>query len=295
MTSLGLSAEGTATRLFTAANPKEVDELEASLGDSFSMIEKSGKAAEQALKEMDAKEEGKTVASALAGLESVKSLLLSKDGIVQKVKNRLLMKEKSAKSMEDLRSLVLKQADDSKKTMSTAHKVQEQSIAQVNRVIRYSTLLIVVIGIAAVAVGILFGTWIFRSISKPLSRLNQATGEIAAGNLTFEMRAAEGDEIGMVEASTARMASSLKEIVGKIRAATGSLSSTLRRAFHDRGFGKRPFRKAELAGRTGGRGHSGDVADHGRCGEKHLRDVRGGKIDGEDGQGRAGSGSFEQQ
>ena len=117
--------------------------------------------------------------------------------------------------MEDLRGLVLKQSESAKKTMSTARGAQEQSITQVNRVIRYSTLLIVIIGIAAVAVGILFGAWIFRSISKPLSRLNQATGEIAAGNLTLEMRAGEGDEIGMVEASTARMASNLKEIVGK--------------------------------------------------------------------------------
>ena len=80
--------------------------------------------------------------------------------------------------------------------------------------------------VLAVAFGICFGAWIYRSISKPLSRLISVTDEIAAGNLSHQYHAHDNDEIGRVEASVAKMVQNLKEIVGKIRLAASGLASS---------------------------------------------------------------------
>ena len=218
--------EGLATRLFTVNAVKEVDDLEASLTDIFGKVDKTAKSLDATLGELKAAEEKKMAASAVAGIASVKTLLFDKDGIVSKVRNELTQKEKAATAMEGLRAIVLKQAESAKTTMSTARSNQEQSIIEVNRVVRFSTVIIIVIGLIAVAFGIAFGVWIYRSISKPLSRLIGITDEIARGNFTHDIIASSHDEIGQVEASMGKMVTNLKDIVEKIRIATGSLASS---------------------------------------------------------------------
>ena len=226
LTSVGMSTEGFAARLFTVDKTAEVDGLEAALKDAFGRMDKLAKSIDASLALLGAKEERKMLGSAVAGIGSMKGLLFGQDGIVAKVRNRLAMKEKAAHAMEGLRTITVKQAEQGKKTMASARGDQEKSILEVNRMIRLSTSLVIVIGALAIAFGIGFGVWIYRSISKPLFRLMEVTDEIAAGNLSREMRAAGTDEIGRVEASMAKMVANLKAIVGKIRLATGTLSQS---------------------------------------------------------------------
>ncbi len=224
LTALGLSAGGLATRLFTVTGAKEVDTLEASLTDAFVRTDKIAKSLDKTLADLGAKEERNTLASAVDGMASMKGLLFSRDGIIARVRNQLSMKEKAAKAMEGLKAIVLAQAESGKKTMATARDVQEQSITSVNRMIRMSTFVIAIVGLLAVVIGIGLGAWIYRSISGPLSRLIKVTEHIAAGDLNHEIAETARDEIGMVEASMAKMMANLKEIVRKIRSATESLT-----------------------------------------------------------------------
>jgi methyl-accepting chemotaxis protein len=226
LTGLGLAAQSLATTLFTVRSASEIDALQASLTDTFSRIDKTAKGLDKTLEEMGAKEERKTLGGAVNGVASMKTLLFAGNGIVSKVRSQVQMKEKAAKAMEGLRSIVLKEAEEAKKTMALAKGAQEKSISDVNRTIRYSIALAVVVGLFAVVAGIGFGVWIYRSVSKPLSRLIDVTDNIAAGDLSHEIGAAAHDEIGRVEASVAKMVANLKEIVGKIRMATESLASS---------------------------------------------------------------------
>ncbi len=226
LTSLGLSTEGLATRLFTLNNAKDVDEAKASLTEVFTRIEKVAKTLDASLADLGAKEERKTLGSVVAGVGAMKTILLAQDGIVSKVRDQLTMKEKAARAMEGLRQIVLTRAEEAKKTMATAKGVQEQSIIDVNGMVRASTVIVIIIGLIAIAFGIGFGTWIYGSISKPLARLIQVTDDIAAGRLSHQALASAKDEIGRVEASMAKMVTNLSEIVGRIRDATTSLSSS---------------------------------------------------------------------
>jgi methyl-accepting chemotaxis protein len=226
LTSLGLATEGLATALFIAKSSSDVDGLQGSLTDTFSKMDKSAKSLDKTLADLGAKDERKMLASAAVGIDSMKTLLFSSDGIVNKVRNQLQMKAKAQSAMDRLRTIVLKEAESAKKTMATAKGVQEQSIIDVNRTIRYSIALVVIVGLFAVAVGIGFGAWIYRSISGPLARLIAVTDDIASGDLTHEVRVTSHDEVGRVEASMGKMVTNLREIVEKIRVATGSLASS---------------------------------------------------------------------
>lgn len=226
LTSLGLATEGLATSLFIVKSASDVDVLQASLDDTFAKMDKSARALDKTLSELGAREERKVLASAAGGINSMKTLLFSNDGIVSKVRNQLQMRAKAQGAMDGLRSIVLKEAENAKKTMATARGVQEQSIVDVNRTIRYSIALVVIVGLFAVIVGIGFGAWIYRSISAPLARLITVTDNIASGDLTHEVRAASHDEVGRVEASMGTMVANLRDIVEKIRSATGSLASS---------------------------------------------------------------------
>ncbi len=226
LTSLGLSTEGLATRLFTVNSAAEIEEVQKSLTDVFSKVDKTAKTLDAILADLGTKDEQKMVSNAVSGMGSMKTLLFAKDGIIVKVRSQLAMKEKAAQVMKGLRETVLHQAEEAKKTMATAKGVQEQSIVEVNAMVRSSTLLVILIGIVAVGIGIGFGAWIYRSISKPLARLIEATDDIAAGNLSREVTETTHDEIGRVEASMAKMVSNLKDIVGKIRSATEALASS---------------------------------------------------------------------
>jgi methyl-accepting chemotaxis protein len=156
----------------------------------------------------------------------MKDLLFADAGIVAQVNSRIDLDDKASKTMSTVRSIVLKQAENAKATMSTAKSNQEKAIGSVNAVVRYSIVLIGIIGAIAIVLGIGLVLWIYRSITNPLKSLNEITEDIATGNLTKNVESTADDEIGQVVTSMGKMVFNLKEIVGKIRIATESLASS---------------------------------------------------------------------
>jgi len=83
--------------------------------------------------------------------------------------------------------------------------------------------LIAGIGLAAVGIGIAFGAWVYRSISRPLHELMWGADQIAQGNLSCRKDNHGNDEIGKVQNSMCKMIDNLSDIVGKIKHSTGTL------------------------------------------------------------------------
>ncbi|NTU60189.1 MAG: methyl-accepting chemotaxis protein, partial [Deltaproteobacteria bacterium] len=216
LTATALSVEGLSARLFSVETVDDVDRIAEALENGFTRMRKDAKALDGTLKELDAKEERKLLAGAIVDADSMEGLLFADDGILSEVRRGVEMKEKAAKAMEDLRGIVLKQAERAKKTLTSARDAQEKSILGVNATVRFSRLLVVATGCAAIAFGILFGAWIYRSIARPLSRLMAVADRIASGDLGHAASAAAADdEIGKVEAAMAAMVTNLKAIVEK--------------------------------------------------------------------------------
>ena len=225
LVSLGLSVEGLATRLFTVNSLKEVDLIDNEIKRTYEKIDAVSKGLERMLSKLDAKGEIKMLQNAQIALSSVRSLLFAKDGIIAKIRHQIDMKEKALNATERLREIVIKQAEMGKQTVTSAQGEQEKAIATVNKMVRFSTMIIAAIGLGAVVFGIAFGTWIYRSIARPLNELIGISNDVAKGDLTSEICARPVDEIGTVQSSMCTMVSNLKDIVGKIRTSTASLAS----------------------------------------------------------------------
>lgn len=210
LTALGLNIEGLAARLFTVVSDKEAGGLESEIKKVFERTSTVRSAMEKALTKLDAKEAIKILRNAESALGSVKGLLLARDGVVEKVRNQLSMQEKAAQETENLRKVVVKQAEKSKETITVARSDQEKAIGTVNNTVRFSIVLFVVIGIGAVFIAVGFGTWIYKSISRPLNGAVDLLQKVSQGDLTVNIETSGGDEIG-------RMLLALQETVQKLR------------------------------------------------------------------------------
>lgn len=226
LVSLGLSVEGLAARLFTVNSLKEVDLIDNEIKRIYEKIDAVSKGLERMLSKLDAKGEIKMLHNAQIALSSVRSLLFAKDGIIAKIRHQIDMKEKALNATERLREIVIKQAEMGKQTVTSAQGEQEKAIGKVNRMVRFSTMLIISISIGAVVFGIAFGTWIYRSVSRPLNELIWEAEQIADGNLTCSKKEQSKDEIGLVQRSMCKMIDNLRGIVGKMKTSTSTLASS---------------------------------------------------------------------
>ncbi|MBI5408891.1 MAG: methyl-accepting chemotaxis protein [Nitrospirae bacterium] len=223
---LGLQVEALSTSLFTVTSVKELDAIELEIKKGYETIEYTQKSLERLLTKLKASEELETFNKVSGALTSIKNILLSRDGIIDKIRHQLNIKIKVLQSAERLREIVFKQAQKGKETVASAKGEQEKAIGIVNKMVRYSTILVWAISIGATIFGITFGTWIYKSIATPLNQLIKVSDEVSNGDLKCAVSACSNDEVGAVQASVAKMVSNLRDIVGKMMTATVHLASS---------------------------------------------------------------------
>jgi len=219
----GASVDGLVTRLFTATTEKEIDATLTSIGTQYAKIHKAEADLQKLFKKLGATKE-LAVLNRAAALNGVYASLTTKDGIVPKLKNRLVMQEMATQESVKLRNIVMQQAQKSRQTSSAAQGEQEKSISDVNGMIRKSLFLTGLIGLSAIVLGLCFGIWIYRAISSPLAGLITAAESIASGDLKCSISTERKDEIGQVQSAMAGMVISLQGIAKKIGLATDTLA-----------------------------------------------------------------------
>ncbi len=223
---LGLLVEAGSSKLFAVNSPGEIETIQKELRQTFDRMDVVEKKMEKLLTNLNAPKERKILDNAGNALMSVRTMLFSQDGVISKIRNRLEMREKALRATDRLRDIVANQTVKGKETVVVAHGDQEKAISTVNRMIRFSIFLIGGIGIGAIFLGIIFGTWVYRSISGPLRNLVGISEEVATGDLTSHISGGSADEVGTVQSSMAKMVGNLRDIVGKIRTATDSLAGS---------------------------------------------------------------------
>ena len=218
--SLGSAVEAQIMRIFTVDSVEKIAPIESELRKIFDRIDKLVKRMEKQLSKLKAEEELRILRAAYSSIGAVKGLLFAKDGVIAKSKHHLMMDEKAQEIMGRLRELVKKQAEKAKENVSTAQVQQEKSIIEVNRVIKEAKFWIVLIGVSGCLLGLLFGAWIFWSISKPLKTMMKEIEEISQGNLTCVTKAFGRDEVGRVRKAMCKMVENLSDVVGRLQKIT---------------------------------------------------------------------------
>jgi len=221
----GNALEGLATRLFIAASPRELDALTAEIQGVAGKIADLDRKTAEALKKVGATRELTVLRTASSSLAGVHRALLMDTGIVAKLRQKMAMEEQARQATGKLREIVANQAAKGKKKVSIAQEEQEKAIASVNGMVRLSISVIALMGLGAVVFGLLYGFWIYRSIARPLRKLQAVSDQVAGGDLRCRLEAEASDETGKVQASVGKMVENLREMVDRIRTATGNLTN----------------------------------------------------------------------
>ncbi len=113
---------------------------------------------------------------------------------------------------EDLTTLLVKMAGDTKKT-----SVEDADVA---------VRMIGIVSVVAIVVGILIGIVISRLITKPLEKLRLGVEQFSRGDLTIELAAVGRDEIALMGHTLQDMSNTLNRVVGSVNAASRNISET---------------------------------------------------------------------
>lgn len=224
LVALGITISELVTRLFIVTTPAELDAIAAEINTAYAKIGTLDKSLLASLKKNGATKEMGELTGAVSSLNTIRGLLFSRDGVLTKLHRSLDMQAQAARMSLKLRDIVLAQMEQGKKTASTAQGEQENAISTVNKIVRFSMTIIGASSLISVIAGVLFGVWIYRSISRPLRQLLTTTEHVAKGNLTDTFAGSSRDEVGQVQNSVAEMQRNLRDILLNIHGATDSLT-----------------------------------------------------------------------
>jgi len=234
LVALGQAVQAQSARLATVRHPAELDSLRNRLEAGFQRGLATGAALGRNLRSLEAKGEQALLAAALAQLQASRTELTGPGGVVERVSAQLGMSRQAAEVGESLRGLVARQAEKGRVTLSSARGEQEKSIGTVNRVVRLSLVLILASSAAALAFGVLFGGWVYRSIARTLGQVQGTMSRVEAES-DFSLRAPveSNDELGrMAGAFNALLATQQQALdeVGRVMAAlaAGDFSQRVR-------------------------------------------------------------------
>lgn len=226
LVALGLMVEGQTNRLFTLEAVAEIDKLDPEIRGLFSKITERGIAVEKALAKLGAREELKILKGVVATLGGIHSDLYAADGIINTLKKHLAATDQAVKAGDKLRTVMLKQAEKGKESVSNAKGEQEKAIGSVNKMVKSSIILLIAIGSVAAIIGTFFGVWSFRSVINPLSSLVEVAESVAEGNLHVRDIDKSNDEFGQVQGAMAKMVHNLRDMVGRISDTTATVASS---------------------------------------------------------------------
>jgi methyl-accepting chemotaxis protein len=226
MVSYGKSLESLSSRLFLATTEKELDAIAADFNQQYQKLSAAERSVESLLKTAGTAREVKILRDASLSLSGIRDTVFMRNGILEKLHQKMQLEAKAESAAAKLRDIVTKQAEKGQQTVSVAQEGQEVAIGKVNRTIRYSMGLIIIIALASAVIGTLVGMWIYRSITAPIQQLITAAEEVAGGNLAVNLAASRNDEVGQVQGAMSRMLVSIREVVGRIGEATETLAGS---------------------------------------------------------------------
>jgi methyl-accepting chemotaxis protein len=226
LVALGLMVEAQINRLFTLETNADIDKIDPEIRGLFSRIHERAGAVEKALAKQSAQDELKILRGVVASLGSIRTDLYADDGIVATLKKHLAATDQAIKSGDNLRTVVLRQAEKGKESVSTAKGEQEKAIGAVNKMVKNSIVLLIAIGSFAAIIGTFFGVWSFRSVIRPLTTLVEVAESVAEGNLHVRDIKKSSDEFGQVQGAMATMVHNLRDMVGRITDSTATVANS---------------------------------------------------------------------
>ncbi|MDD5456998.1 MAG: methyl-accepting chemotaxis protein [Candidatus Margulisbacteria bacterium] len=197
-TAIGLSVKAISNELFTISAVSDLNATKKDLENIFDNAVRVSQKLERGFNSVNANSELVTLREVSGAISSVKDLLFSGQGIINKLENNLLIQDKAARINEKLRQIVKQQTEKGKVTISTAQVEQNQTIKNVNSFVRLLILLLFIICFFAVLIGLVFGMILKKAIIAPLAELSDMVQQVEeTGDYSLRTEVIQKDEVGL--------------------------------------------------------------------------------------------------
>jgi len=224
LTSLGLDIKNSIRELFSARSTEEISSLSKELNAKFA-------AADAVQRRMAGAIGGSRNSSEAAGLRSVgsmlnelKGLLLSKDGVVEKLQRVITVRGQAVALNAKLKELVAQQNEQGKRGVTAAQAEQEKAVASVNRMVRSFVIAVSLLGLGMMVFGLLTSLFLARSITTPVRELTVLAEGFGNGDFSGKLDANRKDEFGALARHFNQATAKLGEITGGLAEAIAKLA-----------------------------------------------------------------------
>jgi methyl-accepting chemotaxis protein len=221
-----------------AKDMNDFSQQAATVSSLFQEANNSGQKLSALLKKGNHQNELKIVAAYNNTLSGVKASFVGSEGVAERVKAAIQSTEELEKLNGQMRGIVAKQIEDSKKEVSQAGVNQENVVMALNQAAQRNLTMVIVIGVLIGAVALLMSLGISRSITRPITRVIEGLTEgaermaSASAQVLSESRSlAEGasaQAAGIEETSSSmeEMASMTKQNAGSAHQANSLMKET---------------------------------------------------------------------
>ncbi|MHB8056891.1 MAG: GAF domain-containing protein [Desulfuromonadaceae bacterium] len=228
LVALGLMVTGEINRMFNLESVTELDRLGAETDQLLKRISVQVQVVETNLSRLNAMEELAILHATSMSLAAIRTELHSAGGVVTTLRTKLISIQQANSSADKFHTIVFRQSAKGNESVAAARGEQEESIVAVNGMTRRSLSRISTIGTVAIAIGILFSLWIYRSVMQPLRvvlnavRRQQTQGQekailaeaVAAGDLNREVIISEAITFDPARIKSDEMGMALKAVAG---------------------------------------------------------------------------------
>lgn len=162
------------------------------------------------------------VAKVESAFRGMRDVILGRDGIADTVSRNVTTQARSAQIFEEAKTLIRKFAETGAEKTRTAESGQEKAVLVVEKVVSYTTTILVIAGLVSLGLGIVVGGWTTRSINAQLENVIEGLGA-SSGQVASAAGEVSGSSQELAEGASVQAASleettaSMEEIAGKTR------------------------------------------------------------------------------
>lgn len=215
--------------LFSAGTAQELNSLTSEINGKFGSADVLQKKIIDKLLSAKKTDEVKLIKGVAASLEEIKRLLLSQNGVIEKLRHVVAVEQQAMSLNAKLKEVVALQREEGKKGVTAAQGEQEEAVKSVNTIVRSFVAGVVVIVFTVLVIGIFFSKLLERSITMPIKELSSMAEGFGSGNLGIRIDEKRKDEFGKLAVHFNQATDRLREITTHIREAIKNLTANSRK------------------------------------------------------------------
>ncbi len=214
--SLGNSIEGDASKLVLSHSAEDLSRQVAAASAKFANVDAAIKKLTDIFQSLGRKDDIAFMQKATVFFKDIKETLIGANGLSKKIEKVIQAHQKAMTLSQQIEKMVYEQQQKAKVGLTQAAGEQGKAVYAVNRVVKLSIMLSLVLGIIAVIIGVTAGGLGSRTIGSSISNITKVATSIAQGDLSQEMEVKGPPEIRTMGESFLKMKIDLKDMIEKI-------------------------------------------------------------------------------